>query len=197
MYRPFKSDIKFKEDEQNKEYVSHVVLDKVFSVQELDKICELWDDEIAKEGKVGGTNTTNYDHRKAQEIFLKQEQTAWIYDKIATNMLMINAIRYKFDIRGFLEMIRLIRYTEGDFFNWHMDYNAGWSSNRKLVMSLQLSDADDYEGGDLQLMTSSIQVPRTRGTAVIFPSFVLHRVTPITSGKRLCIIGLIGGPPFR
>jgi PKHD-type hydroxylase len=72
---------------------------------------------------------------------------------------------------------------------------------RKLSLSLQLSDAAQYEGGALQLYGASNgrieTAPRTRGTVIAFPSYVLHRVTPVTKGTRKAVIAWCSGPKFR
>ena len=66
-------------------------------------------------------------------------------------------------------------------------------------MSIQLSDSDDYEGGDLELMfrEEPVKLDRTRGTLVAFPSFMLHRVTPVTRGTRWSLVAWITGPRWR
>lgn len=66
-------------------------------------------------------------------------------------------------------------------------------------MTIQLSDTDAYEGGDLQFMINNKieNTPREKGTIIIFPSFIMHRVTPITKGTRHSIVGWVSGPPYR
>ena len=95
---------------------------------------------------------------------------------------------------------QIVSLTEGNgFFEWHMDFGAGNISNRKLSITVQLSDPEEYEGGELQFMINQniITAPKEKGTAIIFPSFALHRVTPVTSGVRKSIVGWIGGPPYK
>jgi len=72
-------------------------------------------------------------------------------------------------------------------------------SHRKLSVTVQLSDEDSYEGGDLQFMINNRieNAPRKKGTVIVFPSFILHRVTEVTKGKRNSIVGWLSGPPFR
>jgi PKHD-type hydroxylase len=93
----------------------------------------------------------------------------------------------------------LAKYVEGDFFDWHLDFGPGESSKRKLSMTIQLSDPSEYEGGDLQFMINQniVSASREKGIIVIFPSFILHRVTPITKGTRQSIVGWVSGPPYR
>ena len=78
---------------------------------------------------------------------------------------------------------------------------------RKLTVVVQLDDGGDYVGGDLEVLRfgsdapSAIEVPaeamRQRGTAIVFPSYVLHRVTPVTAGQRRTLVGWLVGPRFR
>ena len=110
-----------------------------------------------------------------------------------------NNERYWFDVLGFHQELQLTRYSESDFFDWHLDFGAGEISARKLSMTIQLSDPDEYEGGDLQFMINQkvVSAPREKGTIIIFPSFIIHRVTPITKGTRQSIVGWVSGPPYR
>ena len=38
---------------------------------------------------------------------------------------------------------------------------------------------------------------KARGTLVAFPSYVMHRVTPVTSGTRKSLVAWVAGPKFR
>jgi PKHD-type hydroxylase len=66
-------------------------------------------------------------------------------------------------------------------------------------MTIQLTDPDEYEGGDLQFMINQrvVTAPREKGTIIVFPSFILHRVTEITKGTRESIVAWVSGPAFR
>ena len=69
---------------------------------------------------------------------------------------------------------------------------------RKLSLSLALND--DFEGGEFQINegkeTNPITVPMHKGRVVLFPSFMIHRVTPITKGTRKSIVVWVNGPKF-
>ena len=80
-----------------------------------------------------------------------------------------------------------------------VDVGAAETSKRKISISVQLSGPEDYEGGDLQfyIKRDLITAPKTRGTATLFPSYFLHRVRPVTKGRRRCLILWISGPPFK
>jgi len=102
-----------------------------------------------------------------------------------------------------------MRYGVGDHFDWHID-NAladGPGETRKLSFSLQLSHPASYDGGDLVFamlehgrdaaeIAGIRQALRQQGALVVFPSFHLHRVTPVTRGVRVAIVGWMHGPAF-
>lgn len=72
-------------------------------------------------------------------------------------------------------------------------------NHRKVTMIIQLTDENTYTGGDLILENCSEPPPekiRNQGTVIAFPSFVYHRLTPVTSGKRYSLVGWFEGPKF-
>jgi PKHD-type hydroxylase len=70
---------------------------------------------------------------------------------------------------------------------------------RKLSMVLQLSHPSEYEGGDLELMTGNVPhiCKKEKGLLYAFPSYILHRVTPITNGTRRTLVVWTSGPRFK
>jgi PKHD-type hydroxylase len=102
---------------------------------------------------------------------------------------------------GSQEMTQLGRYksTDEGYYDWHMD--AGPPQNgiqRKLSISILLSDPSDFEGGELQFKGMEDQKILTKqGSIVVFPSFIEHRVTPVTKGVRYSAVTWASGPSFR
>lgn len=89
-------------------------------------------------------------------------------------------------------------YFAGDSYPMHIDYAPGRS--RKLTSITLLTDEAEYDGGELELITGSdatLTVPRTQGTMVVFPSWLMHRVHPITRGVRKSLNMGFHGPAFR
>ena len=89
--------------------------------------------------------------------------------------------------------MQLSRYGIGQFYNKHVDFNGDQdtkSHTRKLSMSVQLSDEDSYDGGDLIIYYSGKHYipPKAKGTVVVFDSRLTHEVSPITRGERYSII---------
>ena len=97
-----------------------------------------------------------------------------------------------------------LQYTEYDesyngHYDWHIDYGFKDPENphsRKLSFSLGLSDKDDYEGGELigKMSIDDHVVKLDKGEIFLFPSWMLHKVTPVTKGKRKVIVGWGRGP---
>jgi PKHD-type hydroxylase len=99
---------------------------------------------------------------------------------------------------GLVDEIQFARYGVGDAFGWHLDAGGGQTSTRKLSMSVQLSDDDEYTGGDLELCACpQLEPRRRRGTIIVFPSFLAHQVTPVTRGTRHSLVAWAHGPPFK
>lgn len=201
IYKPFRQVQNIKRKNYNTDLVDYVWLTNLFTAAEVDKIRALWDDKYVQEAKVNnaGNELSRDDLRRSRIMFIEPGGNDWIYDKLAQACIQVNTNRFKFDITGFQTQLQLAIYGADDFFEWHMDYGAGDISDRKLSITVQLSDPEEYEGGDLQFMINhnAKSAPKTKGTAIVFPSYQMHRVLPVTSGNRMSIVGWIGGPPYR
>lgn len=183
------------------DYADFVFYEGAFTLEEVDTIRGYWEDEKYKAASVAQDKGEFYsDIRNTDVQFLEPtDQYNWIYDRLTQCIIGANDGRYHFDIQGFYEPLQLARYSKDQFFDWHYDFGAGVASIRKLSISLQLSDDDEYSGGDLQFRINTVtyDAPRKKGAVVIFPSFVTHRVMPITDGTRFSIVGWVTGRPFR
>lgn len=172
----------------------------LFLPHEIDRIIDFWEDDKTIKATLSGDKKYNDALRKSSVMFIDNtHENDWIYSKLGALAINCNQERFHFDLLGFHQELQLTKYSEGNFFDWHLDFGAGEISNRKLSMTIQLSDEEEYEGGDLQFMINNeiVNAPRKKGTIVIFPSFIMHRVTPITKGTRQSIVGWVSGPPYR
>jgi hypothetical protein len=105
-------------------------------------------------------------------------------------------------LTDFAERAQVARYgaEQAAHFDWHSDIGAGaLAARRKLTMVVQLSDPASYAGGVLEVWPDGHvrEALRSRGTAAVFPSFLLHRVTPVTAGERWSLTIWAHGPAFR
>ena len=99
----------------------------------------------------------------------------------------------------YLEPIQINKYSEGSFYTWHNDlkFVKNNEAQRKLSLSLVLSDSSDYEGGDLEIKGASEQPKIGQGSIIVFPSLIDHRVTPVIKGTRYSMVAWMNGPAFK
>lgn len=157
-------------------------------------------------GKTGtkelGDMTDSYETNNRDIAYITPKpHSKWLYDLLFPLALEANKNLFHFDIDIVTDAIHYVIYPEdGGHLDWHMDVGAFGVNKRKLAMTVQLSDSSDYEGGDFQIWMGGknyITVPREKGDVIVFPSFCMHRVTPITRGERRCLVFWTGGRPFR
>jgi PKHD-type hydroxylase len=148
-------------------------------------------------------NATDHNLRRADLVWLDEvEGSAWVMDKIIDLVREANRAIYGYDLSDFSESAQVARYgadREGHF-DWHSDIGDGrLASKRKLTIVVQLSEPSAYTGGMLELMpgAGTVTADTAQGAATIFPSFVLHRVTPVTEGERRSLTIWCHGPAFR
>lgn len=129
-------------------------------------------------------------------------ETEWLYDKLASSILDVNFKKWGFSLSSIIDDIQYTEYYEnGGHYGWHVDVgNYNLSNHRKISVTVQLSDPSEYEGGVLQFNTGGdnyIDAPKEKGLGVLFPSYILHRVTPVTKGTRKSLVMWVGGDTFR
>lgn len=109
-----------------------------------------------------------------------------------------NSSSFGFHIDGFGHGIQIARYSKNHHYDWHIDSGVGTLSQRKLTFVVQLSREDEYDGGDLELKYKSVvqSCPRKMGDGIIFPSFLLHRVSPVLDGVRFSLTAWMTGPAW-
>ena len=142
--------------------------------------------------------------RVSQTAWLANEDdTLWIYDRLAFIARQLNWQFYQFDLHGFCEDFQYTVYhgveEGGGHYSWHQDCGGKTIAPRKLSIVMQLSDPAEYEGGELQIMSGAepLVVDKAMGKTVVFPSYMLHRVTPVTKGVRRSLVAWITGPSFK
>ena len=105
----------------------------------------------------------------------------------------------------YMERVQIGKYSEEkeSFYDWHID-SAPPDNNeeqRKLSISVLLSDPKDFEGGKLKFKNldeeENNKILATQGSIVVFPSYISHKVTPVTKGERYSAVSWMVGPKFR
>jgi PKHD-type hydroxylase len=126
-----------------------------------------------------------------------------IWNKFSKVIAEVNSRYFHFDLTGFYEPIQLAVYNAEDngHYDWHIDmYTSNNNAPRKLSMVLMLSDPSEFEGGDLLLKSerdNPSKLEMSQGRAWFFPSYMLHKVTPVTKGVRKTLVLWVGGPQFK
>jgi PKHD-type hydroxylase len=182
-----------------------VVWNNIFTSAELDAM-ERYGDRLALEKAELAAQASGRDSIRVTKVawFERNAETESFYARVEEVVLRLNAQFFHYDLSG-LVSFQYARYdgAEGGHFDWHKDYVKDYGAPdrepRKLSLSIQLSDAASYQGCDLEVRGGNqVDVaPKTRGTVVAFPSYVLHRVTPITSGVRKSLVVWAVGPEFK
>lgn len=136
-----------------------------------------------------------------------QNEIKWLYKKISSEVNKINLENFNFILR-YIECLQFTEYTEtqSGFYSKHNDCGnkdeiTNFIDIRKLSFSIQLTDAEEYDGGELVFYLSEgskkIIAPKTKGTIVFFKSDILHEVLPVKKGIRQSLVGWVDGPNLK
>lgn len=160
----------------------------------------------------------------------RNSQISWIYndtinERICAWIRQANIqAGWNYDLQ-ISEALQYARYLEGGQYDWHIDGNQDHHAARilvpsignpiplnvtpspsyqglvrKLSASVNLTNREDYSGGDLELRCYDrlhIFNDAPKGSIIVFPSFMEHRVTPVTSGERHAGVLWYNGQPLR
>ena len=145
-------------------------------------------------------NVLKNSYRESDLKWLYPDQEIdWLYKKLVDAVNFMNDKYFGFHISHFLESLQFTNYKEGKgFYKKHIDKLHN-DTIRKLSLSIQLTDPNEYEGGDLLLYEDEKpqKMGRGKGTLVIFPSYMLHEVTKITKGERNSLVAWVTGDHFK
>jgi len=182
-------------------FLNYYYYSNAFTLEEIGKIKRMGE-SIPKQIAVTGSGNEGIvsDYRKSEVSWIQETQDSqWLYEKIANYAMAANKEMWNFDIWGYQDSLQYTTYYgNGGHYDWHVDLGPNMS-NRKLSVVLQLADPNDYIGGDLEINSGGpiLQVPRQLGLLCFFPSFLLHRVTPLTSGTRTSLVTWLCGANLR
>ena len=149
---------------------------------------------------------------RISDVFWTSEQ--WVYDTIWPYMQQANQdAGWGYHIKA-AETTQITRYKKGGFYKFHTDGNSDHLSAynnpqnafmhghvRKLSMSVMLND--NFEGGAFEFASYSKEecgitpIEAATGDIIIFPSFMEHRVAPVTKGIRYSLVNWFVGPPVK
>jgi PKHD-type hydroxylase len=174
----------------------------IFSDKEIERIIVIGKRLSPKRAQTGGRGEDCLDQRRSFISWIgANSETEWIFRKITDVVKQNNQQCWNFDLEK-IERLQFTHYLSSEEGTYHSHRDPiQWTlpHNRKLSMSLQLSDPKDYEGGDLLLHFESnpTVISKQKGMMVFFPSHTLHEVTPVTKGERFSLVAWIHGPNLR
>lgn len=203
---------------------NYFYFNRALSPEKCDRIIELGETEMNNVLNSGGSieARTNDSHDENVKKTARNTDVSWlntpeIYEMVHPFIHEANIqAGWNFDW-DFSETMQYTKYGKKQFYDWHCDsmtepYSKDMADKnfagkiRKLSVTINLSDPDDYTGGDLKFNIGATHTHpeihtckeiRPRGSLVVFPSHVPHTVTPITSGIRRSLVIWSLGPPFR
>jgi PKHD-type hydroxylase len=123
----------------------------------------------------------------------------WVFRRVTDITLNLNERFFKFDLFGLNEGFQFTNYeAPSGKYGKHVDRSMNMPV-RKLSISIQLTNPEEYEGGELKLYEGDegTVMDKAQGTLVIFPSYVLHEVMPVTKGTRNSLVTWITGKQFK
>ena len=172
-----------------------------FTVEECNKIIDIAQDQYAAKASIGTGKkpTQNLKVRDVDQYMVHlNDDTKWIYNKIMFATGMANHEHFQYNISGIVHELQLLHYRSDDgngHYDWHCDIGEGTAACRKISMSIMLTPEDKYKGGDLEINDHGTlkKGVREQGSINMFPSYLPHRVTPVTEGERWVLVVWING----
>ena len=167
---------------------------------------------------VGTHPLSDKDLKKKRDSNIVWLNDQWIYSEIFPYIHIANKSagwNFEFD---FGENFQFTKYTQGQYYDWHCDsWDQAYEEEkndknyvgkiRKLSVTINLSSSDDYEGGCLefdfrnkdpgQSTKTTADQTKSKGSIIVFPSHLWHRVAPVTKGTRYSLVLWCLGKPFR
>jgi PKHD-type hydroxylase len=170
--------------------------------------------DYAKKEKISKKDEKNLKKKRNSNVAFLDDQ--WIYQKIVPIIETANRNSgWNFEI-SYYESIQFTKYKLNQFYSWHCDpfpepYNKPnfpdfHGKIRKLSAVVQLSDPKDYKGGNFEIQPRSAEKAnykinvkefKPKGSVLVFPSHLWHRVKPVTKGVRYSLVIWCLGYPFK
>ncbi len=170
--------------------------DNLFTKKECEKIIKV----AKKKGFIKGTTLNKTDVRSSDITWLySSDDLQWVFQRVTDTVLNLNDRFFKFDLFGLNEGFQFTNYkAPSGKYGKHIDRSIDIPV-RKLSLTIQLTDPKEYEGGDLYLYQEEKGdiMKKEQGTLILFPSYTLHEVKPITKGERNSLVSWVTGKQFK
>lgn len=199
----------------SRSFLTHnsIKVESAFSEEEVSLILAGLNESEREQAQIGGTTDSDDEsllkYRSSKVNFINySKEYSWLFEKLNKIVEKVNEEYYNFDLNGY-DFVQYSEYYANE--NGHYDYHVDMMMDiipqkdydflyRKLSFSLCLNQQDtDYFGGDFKIKTGAedVSVKLNSGDMLLFPSFILHKVEPVTEGVRKSLVGWVVGPKFR
>tara|TARA_R110000803_G_scaffold82641_1_gene148830 strand:+ start:2487 stop:3071 length:585 start_codon:yes stop_codon:yes gene_type:complete len=183
---------------------------KLFSSKFCDYVIQTGNSLQDQQAEIGGD--LNSQEKGSKNLKTRNSNVVWIENKDILYPIMKvmqeanKASGWNFNLDLNLDLkAQFTKYAKGQHYDWHCDSSAS-NRNRKLSFTLNLSDPDTYKGGDFEFnykddtknkRIEKLKVAKEKGSCIIFPSFLYHRVTPVKKGIRYSLVVWLMGDNWR
>jgi PKHD-type hydroxylase len=152
--------------------------------------------------------------KKDRDSYVSFIDQQWLYNLLFPYVNTANEMSgWKHQV-DWAEPIQFTKYKKNQHYTWHNDVGNGKQFEsestkgkiRKLSLVVCLSDEKDYEGGDFCFqfrntpqadVETTVKEIKTRGTVVVFPSYLWHTVKPVIKGTRYSLVMWVCGYPYK
>ena len=178
----------------------HVLWRQGFREKDFERLETVLENMDTHKAQVGKDNRDDEKARRSRISWLSSN--VWLRERLWSFAEEGNRRNYGFDVTRSCD----IQYTEylakeKGHYNWHVDVHIDRDNlifDRKISLTVQLSDPNDYEGGAFEIEGQKLPDWHTeKGTVLIFPSYMKHKVNPVTKGKRRSLVAWFEGPIWR
>ena len=167
-----------------------------FTKEECKKIIQI----AKKKGMIKGTTRSKSDVRESKISWLySSDEMEWAFRRVTDMVLDLNKRFFNFDVFGLNEGFQFTNYkAPSNKYGKHVDRASDFIV-RKLSISIQLTDPKEYQGGELYLYEDDkgMLMDKKQGTLIMFPSYILHEVKPVTKGERNSLVTWVTGNQFK
>lgn len=131
-----------------------------------------------------------------QACRLLPEDDPLVYERFVQKATVLNAEIWRLSLTGIYEPVSVLRYGAADWIRPHIDADYRVPDPSKLSCTIQLVPRGAFTGGVLTIAETEV-FRLDIGDAVLFPSHMLHTVSPIKRGERFVLAAWIHGPSYR
>ena len=162
--------------------------------------CETIINTAKNKGLITGTTREESNVRDSKISWLyPTDNLDWVFRRVTDITLNLNEKFFKFDLFGLNEGLQFTNYkAPSGKYGKHVDRGIN-TPVRKLSISIQLTNPEEYEGGELYLYDEDkgTLMEKAQGTLILFPSYVLHEVMPVTKGERNSLVTWVTGKQLK